>query len=72
MGYGLFRTKPGSSVKWDRDRGKEPLRQREDFPWLWKWDEQKMDFAGNSEFDGNRWNDCHTTAFKTRRTGEEK
>ena len=28
-------------------------------------DEQTVDFAGNGEFDGNRWNDCHyTTAFK--------
>jgi hypothetical protein len=64
-GCGLFRAKPGSSVKWDKDRGKEPPRPEADFPWFWKWDEQTQDFAGNGEFDGNRWNDCHyTTAFK--------
>lgn len=64
-GCGLFPAKPGSSVKWDKDRGKEMLRPEAEFPWLWKWDEHTVDFAGNSEFDGNRWNDCHyTTAFK--------
>jgi hypothetical protein len=64
-GCGLFRSKPGSSVKWEKDRGKEPKRPKEDFPWFWKWDEQTVDFVGNGEFDGNRWNDCHyTTAFK--------
>lgn len=62
-GAGLFRAK--FNVKWDKDRGKEPMRPKEDFPWFWKWDEQAMDFVGNGEFDGNRWNDCHyTTAFK--------
>jgi hypothetical protein len=64
-GCGLFRAKPGSSLKWDKDRGKEPKRPKDDFPWFWSWDEQTEDFAGNGEFDGNRWNDCHyTTAFK--------
>jgi hypothetical protein len=64
-GAGLFRAKPGSSLKWTKDRGKEPSRPKDDFPWFWKWDEQTVDFTGNSEFDGNRWNDCHyTTAFK--------
>ena len=64
-GAGLFRTKPGASLKWDKDRGKEPVRSKQDFPWFWKWDEKSEDFAGGSEFDGNRWNDCHyTTAFK--------
>lgn len=78
-GCGLFRAKPGSSVKWGKDKGKDPLRPEADFPWFWKWDEQTQDFAGNGEFDGNRWNDCHyTTAFKkaaregARRTGKQK
>jgi hypothetical protein len=52
-------------VRWDKDRGNEPSRPKEDFPWFWKWDEQTVDFAGNSECDGSRWNDCHyTTVFK--------
>jgi hypothetical protein len=64
-GSGLFRAKPGSSLKWDKDRGSEPRRSKEDYPWFWSWDKQTVDFRGNAEFDGNRWNDCHyTTAFK--------
>ncbi len=52
-------------IKWDKDRGKEPQRAREDFPWFWSWDEKTPDFAGGKTFDGNRWNDLHyTRAFK--------
>ena len=47
-------------IKWEKDRGKEPVRDKQDFPWFWGWDEQKQDFAGvGKEPDGNRWNDCH-------------
>lgn len=64
-GCGLFRSKPGTSLKWDKDRGNEPHRPKEDYPWFWSWDKQTVDFKGGSEFDGNRWNDCHfTTTFK--------
>lgn len=60
----ILRTTP--KIKWDKDRGKEPRRPREDFPWFWNWDEQTPDFEGRSkEPDGNRWNDLHyTRAFK--------
>jgi hypothetical protein len=52
-------------IKWDKDRGKEPERPREDYPWFWSWDEETADFAGGKKFDGNRWNGLHyTTAFK--------
>jgi len=56
-------------IKWDKDRGKEPKRDRQDYPWFWGWDPENpnlaTDFAGGSEFDGNRWNDLHyTRAFK--------
>jgi len=68
-GAGLFRAK--FNVKWEKDRGKEPMRAKEDFPWFWKWDEQTQDFAGNGEFDGNRWNDCHYTT-DIKRTAREK
>jgi N-6 DNA Methylase len=62
---GLFRSHPGSSIKWGKDKGKEPARPRDQFPWFWSWDEQGVDFTGNAKFDGNRWNDCHyTTAMK--------
>lgn len=52
-------------VKWDKGRGKEPQRPKEDFPWFWGWDEAAADFPGGKTFDGNRWNDLHyTRVFK--------
>jgi hypothetical protein len=57
-GAGLLRTKP--NIKWEKDRGKEPVRPKAEFPWFWGWDEQTPDFAGvGKEPDGNRWNHCH-------------
>jgi len=69
-GAGILRAKPGT-IKWAKDRGKEPMRSKDDFPWFWGWDENSTamatDFgapvpgappAGDS-FDGNRWNDLH-------------
>lgn len=60
----ILRTTP--KFKGGKDRGKESLRPREDFPWFWNWDEQTSDFEGRGkEPDGNRWNDLHyTRAFK--------
>ncbi|MCC6155077.1 MAG: SAM-dependent methyltransferase [Candidatus Hydrogenedentes bacterium] len=55
----MFRTTP--KIKWDKDRGKEPERSKDDFPWFWSWDEKSRDFPGNKTFDGNRWNDLHYT-----------
>ena len=53
-------------IKWDKDRGKEPQRPREDFPWFWSWDETDRGLRRRGkEPDGNRWNDLHyTRAFK--------
>jgi hypothetical protein len=54
-----------SKIKWDKDRGKEPQRPRDDFPWFWGWDETTENFAGMKTFDGNRWNDLHySRSFK--------
>ena len=56
-------------VKWEKDRGKEPVREKKEFPWFWGWDEEKQNFAGGREFTGDRWNDCHyTNAFKKKMT----
>jgi hypothetical protein len=76
----ILRTTP--KIKWDKDRGKEPQRPREDFPWFWGWDpdikDDQKDFGGRGkEPDGNRWNDLHyTRAFKeaawARREGDKK
>ena len=46
-------------VKWEKDRGNEPRREKADYPWFWGWDEEKQDFLGGREFTGERWNDCH-------------
>lgn len=46
-------------IKWEKDRGKEPDRDKADYPWFWGWDEASSDFAGGATFDGNRWNDLH-------------
>lgn len=64
----ILRTTP--KIKWDKDRGKEPQRAREDFPWFWGWDpdnkDDQKDFGGRGkESDGNRCNDLHyTRTFK--------
>jgi hypothetical protein len=40
-GAGILRAKPGT-IKWARDRGKEPLRAKDEFPWFWGWDENDL------------------------------
>jgi hypothetical protein len=39
------------NIKWEKDRGKEPTRPREQYPWFWT----------NGEFTGDRVNDVHLT-----------
>ncbi len=68
-GTGLFRAKP--NIKWEKDRGTEPQRDKEDYPWFWGWD-GSVDFMGGPEFDGNRWNDCHYTTEAKRKAREAK
>jgi len=71
-GAGILRAKPGT-IKWTKDRGKEPVRSKDDFPWFWGWDENNPAMANDfgapiagappvgDIFDGNRWNDLHYT-----------
>lgn len=71
-GAGILRAKPGT-IKWSKDRGKEPSRSKEEFPWFWGWDENSPAMATDfgapvpgappavDSFDGNRWNDLHYT-----------
>jgi hypothetical protein len=65
-GAGVLRYPP--KIKWTKDRGTEPNRPLEDFPWFWNWDEnadEPTDFTGGDTFTGDRWNDLHyTNAFK--------
>ena len=68
-GAGILRTKP--NIHWRKDRGKEPFREKESFPWFWNFSgngtrPERTDFSGGRDFDGNRWNDLHyTNAAKT-------
>lgn len=55
--------------KYAADRGAEPHREKEDFPWFWAEDDDVAveDFAGGPAFKGRRYNDFHyTRAFKQR------
>ena len=46
-GAGILRAKP--NIKWEKDRGKEPQRDKSEFPWFWK----------GTTFTGDRVNDVH-------------
>jgi len=60
---GILRWDP--KIKWTKDRGKEPKRTRDEYPWFRGWDEQTIDFPGTDTPIGDRWNDGHyTNAFK--------
>ena len=36
-------------IKWEKDRGKEPQRDKKEFPWFWH----------GGDFTGDRVNDVH-------------
>ena len=59
-------------VNYGKDRGKEPLREKEDFPWFWTWDEKTEDFAGGTKFDGARWNDPHYSLSTKQKARDRK
>ncbi|WP_291982548.1 SAM-dependent DNA methyltransferase [Candidatus Accumulibacter sp. ACC005] len=68
-GAGILRTKP--NIKWEKDRGKEPVRDKAEYPWFWGWDGERQDFTGLGKApDGNRWNACHySNEFKRKARG---
>ncbi|MEW8279845.1 MAG: N-6 DNA methylase [Candidatus Thiodiazotropha sp.] len=53
-GAGILRAKP--NIHWKKDRGKEPTRDQEQFPWFWK----------DGKFTGERVNDVHLTNAEKR------
>jgi hypothetical protein len=57
-------------VNFGKDRGKEPHRPKEDFPWFWSSDGQSDDFLGGKDFDGARWNDLHYSLEAKRKARE--
>lgn len=76
-GAGLLRWKP--NIQWSKDRGNEPqsLRPKAGFPWFWSGPasgslDQRTDFMGGPEFDGNRWNDLHYTNAMKRKARDRQ
>jgi hypothetical protein len=61
-GAGLFRAVP-LKLK-DSDRGNEPNRPKEEYPWFWCDEEPGTDPVGGKEFVGTRWNNAHLTLEK--------
>ena len=59
-GAGVLRWKP--NIKWGKDRGKEPFRPKEQYPWFWK----------DGEFTGDRVNDVHLTINDKQKARKEK
>ena len=53
-GAGILRCKP--NIHWKKDRGKEPVRDQQSFPWFWL----------NGQFTGGRINDVHLTVAEKR------
>ena len=58
-GTGILRWKP--NIKWNKDRGEEPLRPREQYPWFWK----------DGEFAGDRVNDIHLSISDKQKARKE-
>jgi len=64
---------PGhTQIKYGKDRGTDPMREKEDFPWFWTWDEKAEDFVGGAEFDGARWNDPHYSLSAKQKARDRK
>ncbi len=53
-GAGILRVKP--KIKWEKDRGSEPHRDKKEFPWFWD----------GKTFTGDRVNDVHLTIEEKR------
>ena len=63
----ILRVTPGVKKHAGADRGGEPFRERDDYPWFWAEDHnvETVDFPGGEGFKGRRYNDFHfTRAFK--------
>jgi len=68
-GAGVLRHPP--RIHWKKDRGKEPKRPVEEYPWFWSWDQKEEDFQGGEKHTGERWNACHYS-IKTKQDAREK
>jgi hypothetical protein len=70
----ILRVTPRVKKHCDADRGAEPKREREDFPWFFAEDSDvaTLDFAGGPDFRGRRYNDFHYTREFKRRARDAK
>ena len=68
-GAGILRAKP--NIKWDKDRGNEPQRDKADYPWFWHAEEPPLACPGGPDFTGNRWNLVHLTLARKRAARQE-
>jgi hypothetical protein len=68
-GAGILRSRP--NIKWEKDRGKEPERDKAEFPWFWAADEPDTDPTPGRAYSGNRWNDVHLTLVFKRAAGKK-
>ncbi|MEB2363920.1 MAG: hypothetical protein OZ929_21480 [Bryobacterales bacterium] len=66
----VLRVRP--RVSFGKDRGKEQLSSKDEFPWFWSWDEKTDDFLGGDDFDGARWNDLHYSLDTKRKARERR
>lgn len=57
---GILRKNP--NIKWTKDRGKEPKREKEDYPWFWK----------SKQFTGDRVNDVHLASAEKQAARDAK
>jgi Eco57I restriction-modification methylase len=55
----------------DKDRGSEPNRPKEEYPWFWCEAEPGTDPPGGKDFVGNRWNNVHLTLERKRKAREK-
>ena len=60
MTAGILRKNP--NVKWTKDRGTEPKREEDEYPWFWK----------NGAFAGDRVNDCHLSNARKQAAREQE
>jgi hypothetical protein len=59
-------------IRWDKDRGQEPHRDKEEYPWFWCEAEPDTDAAPGRQFIGHRWNNVHLTIDRKRRARGRK
>ncbi len=58
-GAGVLGAKP--NIKWDKDRGKEPQRDKAEYPWFWCKEELVTHPKPGKDFTGHRCNNVHLT-----------